>query len=364
MKIKAAVVHGSGQEFQVEEIKLDNPKSGEVLIRVVASGICHTDISAQHQLLPVPLPAVLGHEGAGIIEKVGEDVKGLEPGDHVVLSYASCGHCVYCLTGQSYACEDILEANFSGRMDDKTYRLHQDDQNLSTFFGQSSFATYAVANARNVVKVNKNVDLSLLAPLGCGIQTGAGAILNIFQPTPGSSVIVFGSGTVGMSALMASKVAGCTIRIVVDIHDSRLELAKELGATHVLNSREANVVEEVRKITGKGVNFAIESTGVPEVLRDATLCLAPMGKVAVIGAPKMGTNVHLDVMDMLINVKSVVGVHQGGSIPKVFIPQLIHLYMSDQFPFDKLIKFYKFEEINEAISDTKEGSTIKPVLTM
>ncbi|WP_413376706.1 NAD(P)-dependent alcohol dehydrogenase [Alkalihalobacillus sp. 1P02AB] len=364
MKIKAAVVHETGQEFQFEEITLDKPKSGEVLIKMVASGICHTDVSAQHQLLPVPLPAVLGHEGAGIIEKVGEGVKELNPGDHVVLSYASCGHCEYCLTGQSYACEHILEANFSGRMDDKTHRLHQDNQNMSTFFGQSSFATYAVANARNVVKVDHEVDLRLLAPLGCGIQTGAGAVLNIFQPPSGSSIVVFGSGTVGMSALLASKVAGCTTRIVVDIHDSRLELAQELGATHILNSKKVNVVEEIKKITGKGANFAIESTGVPEVLRDATQSLAPLGKVGVIGAPKMGTNVHLDVMDLLINVKSVVGVHQGGSVPKIFIPNLIKLYKAGQFPFDKLITLYPFAEINKAVSDTKNGTTIKPVLSM
>jgi aryl-alcohol dehydrogenase len=364
MKIKAAVVHEAGHEFLIEDITLDKPKSGEVLIKMVASGICHTDVSAQHQLLPVPLPAVLGHEGAGIVEKVGEGVKGLAPGDHVVLSYASCGQCEYCLTGNSYACENILEANFSGRMEDETYRLHQDEQNISNFFGQSSFATYAIANARNVVKVDKDVDLRLLAPLGCGIQTGAGSVLNVFKPSSGTSIAVFGSGTVGMSALIASKVVGCTTRIVVDIHDSRLELAKELGATHTLNPKKVNVIEEIRKITGKGVDFAIESTGVPEVLRDATDSLAPLGKVAVIGAPKMGTNVHLDVMDLLINVKSVVGVHQGGSIPKVFIPNLINLYKAGQFPFDKLIKLYKFEEINKAVDDSKNGVTVKPVLTM
>jgi aryl-alcohol dehydrogenase len=364
MKISAALVNEIDQDFQFEEITLDNPKAGEVLIKIVASGICHTDISAQKQLLPVPLPAVLGHEGAGIIQKVGEGVKDLEPGDHVVLSYSSCGQCEYCLTGHSYACEDILAANFSGVMADKTHRLHKDEKGVSTFFGQSSFATYAVANARNVVKVDKNVDLHVLAPLGCGIQTGAGAVFNVFNPSAGSSIVVFGSGTVGLSALMASKVAGCTKRIIVDIHDNRLELARELGATHTINSKQVNVVEEIRKITGKGVNYAIESTGVTAVLRQATEALAPMGKVGVIGAPKSGSNVELDVVDILINVKSIVGVHQGSSIPKVFIPKLIDLYKEGQFPIDKLMKFYKFEEINKAISDTKDGSTIKPVLTM
>jgi len=364
MKINAAVVNQVGQDFQFEEITLDHPKSGEVLVKIVASGICHTDISAQHQLLPVPLPAVLGHEGAGVVELVGEGVRDFEPGDHVVLSYASCGHCEYCLTGNSYACEDILGANFSGVMVDKTHRLHKDEKGVSTFFGQSSFATYAVANARNVVKVDKDIDLRLLAPLGCGIQTGAGAVFNVFNPSPGSTIAIFGSGTVGLSALMASKVSGCTKRIVVDVHDSRLELARELGATHTINSRNSDAVEEIRKITGKGVNYAIESTGVSVVLRQATDTLAPLGKVGVIGAPKIGTTVDLDVIDLLINVKSVVGIHQGGSIPKIFIPKLIDLYKNGQFPFDRLMKFYKFDEINKAVSDTKDGSTIKPVLTM
>jgi aryl-alcohol dehydrogenase len=364
MQVTAAVIHETGDDYQLEEITLDEPKHGEVMIQIVASGICHTDVSAQNQLLPVPLPAVLGHEGAGVVVKTGAGVKGLEAGDHVILSYASCGHCEYCLTGNSYACEDILSANFAGKMLDNTHRLHQEDKDLSNFFGQSSFATYAVANARYVVKVDKEIDLRLLAPLGCGIQTGAGAVLNVFNPSPGSSIAIFGSGTVGMSALMAAKAAGCTTRIVVDLHDSRLALARELGATHTINSKNVNVVEEVKKISGKGVNYAIESTGVTEVLREAVLSLAPMGKAGIIGAPKMGSSVQLDVMDMLINVKEVVGIHQGSSIPKVFIPVLIDLYKKGELPFDKLIKFYDFAEINKAVSDSKSGATIKPVLTI
>lgn len=364
MEILAAVVNEVGQEFRLEEITLDDPKSGEVLIKIVASGICHTDISAQKQIFPVPLPAVLGHEGAGIIEKVGEGVQDLEVGDHVVLSYASCGHCEYCLTGHAYACEHIFEANFSGFMADKTHRLHKGEQGVSTFFGQSSFATYAVANARNVVKVDKDVDLRLLAPLGCGIQTGAGGVFNVFNPPAGTSFAVFGAGTVGLSALMAAKAVGCTVRIVVDVHDSRLEIARELGATHTINAKKVDVVKEIKEITGKGVDYAIESSGVPSVLRQATDALAPMGKVGVIGAPKLGTNVELHVFDLLVNVKSVVGIHQGSSIPKTFIPKLISLYKEGLFPIDKLMKFYNFEEINQAVSDMKNGTTIKPVLTM
>jgi len=364
MKAIAAVVHEKDQSFQLEEVVIDDPKAGEVLIKIVSSGICHTDIIAQEQVFPVPLPAVLGHEGAGIIEKVGEGVKDLKPGDHVVISFTTCGTCRHCLTGHAYACENLFPLNFSGTMDDGTHRIHQNEHNVSTFFGQSSFSTYAVSNARNVAKVDKDVDLRLLAPLGCGIQTGAGAIINTFHPPAGSTIAIFGTGTVGLSALMASKLVGCTTRIAIDIFDNRLELAKELGATHTINSKNANAVEEIKKITGVGVDYAIEATALPTVLRQATDSLATRGTVAVIGGPPPGTEVHLHVLDLLVNVKSVVGVHQGSSISKIFIPKLIELYKHGQLPFDKMIKFYRFEDINKAVEESMSGMTIKPVLTM
>ncbi|MFT8320055.1 MAG: NAD(P)-dependent alcohol dehydrogenase [Bacillus sp. (in: firmicutes)] len=364
MKITAAVTHEKDTEFQIENVELDDqPKVGEVLVQLVATGICHTDISASKQNLGNPLPAVLGHEGAGIIKQVGEGVKNVQVGDHVVMSYSSCGRCENCLTGHLYACERMAELNFEGAMEDGTYRLHQNGQHLAHFFGQSSFGTYAIVNERNLVKVDKDVDLRLLAPLGCGIQTGAGAVLNTFQVPAGSSIVIFGSGTVGMSALMAAKVAGCTTRIIVDIHNNRLELGKELGATHVINSKEVNAIEEIKNITKTGVDFAIETTGVPAVLRQAVESVTFMGKVGIIGAPKANTDVHLDVNDMIMSAKSVSGILQGSSIPQVFIPKLIELYKQGQFPFDKLFNFYSFNEINQAVSDSGSGKTLKPILT-
>jgi aryl-alcohol dehydrogenase len=267
------------------------------------------------------------------------------------------------LAGHLYACERMAELNFEGAMEDGTHRLHQNGQDLAHFFGQSSFATYAIVNERNLVKVDKDVDLRLLAPLGCGIQTGAGAVLNTFQVPAGSSIVIFGSGTVGMSALMAAKVAGCTTRIIVDIHNNRLELGKELGATHVINSKEVNAVEEIRNITKTGVDFAIETTGVPAVLRQAVESITFMGKVGIIGAPKANTDVHLDVNEMIMSAKTVSGILQGSSIPQVFIPKLIELYKQGQFPFDKLVNFYSFNEINQAVSDSGSGKTLKPILT-
>lgn len=362
MQIKGAVIHEKGQDFTIEELELSEPKQNEVLVKVVAAGVCHTDAVARDQMIPVPLPAVLGHEGAGIIEKVGSGVQTVKPGDHVVLSFSSCGHCENCLTGHPASCIYLTEFNFGGRMPDGTHRIHQGDQEMSTFFGQSSFGTYAVANERNVVKVDQDVDLNLLGPLGCGIQTGAGTVINKLQPEFGSTLAVFGCGAVGLSAIMAAKIIGCSKIIAIDVHDSRLELAKELGATHVINGSEVDTVEEVRKVTNGGTNYAVETTGVSPVVVQSVQSLRSLGTVAVVGATgEVTLNVQLDLLN---EGRSIVSVVEGDSIPQLFIPKLIEYFKKGQFPFDKLVKFYNLEEINQAFADSKKGSTIKPILKM
>lgn len=236
MKIKAAVIREKGKPFQFEEIELQSPQRGEVLVKIHASGVCHTDEVAQHQLIPVPLPAVLGHEGCGVIEEVGEGVIGLEKGDHVVFSFGYCGQCDACLNGKPFACTSFNEINFGGVMSDGTKRLSKNGEEISSFFGQSSFATYSVVHQNSVVKVDKDIDLSILGPLGCGIQTGAGAIFNRLKPEFGSSLVVFGCGTVGLSAIMAANLYPCNHIIAVDRNEKSLQLAKELGATHTIDS--------------------------------------------------------------------------------------------------------------------------------
>ncbi|AGL02318.1 NAD(P)-dependent alcohol dehydrogenase [Desulfoscipio gibsoniae] len=364
MEIRAAVTSSKGEDFHIETIQLDEPKRGEVLIRIVACGICHTDMVARDQEYPVPLPAVLGHEGAGVVEKVGEGVSYVQPGDHVVLGYAYCGKCRSCLSGHPFVCERFFELNFCGIMEDGTKRHHRLEQELSNFFGQSSFATYAIANERNVFKVDKDVDLALLGPLGCGIQTGAGAVLNRLKPEAGSSIAVFGAGAVGLSAIMAANAIGCGIIVAVDVHDHRLELAKELGATHVVNAIKVNPVEEIKNITGGGVNYAAETAGRPGILRQAVDSLTFFGKVVQIGAPPLGTDEKIDTNDLLLFNKTITGVVEGDSIQRIFIPQLINLYKQGRFPFDKLVKFYKFEDINQAVKDSHTGKTIKPIIKM
>lgn len=359
MDIKAAVTHSQGEAFKLEKVKLAAPESDEIRVRIVAAGVCHTDVVAR-DLGIAPFPIVLGHEGSGVVDAVGASVSDLQVGDHVVMSFAHCGNCGHCLTGHPTVCDTFNELNFGGAMDDGSHRLAQDGEALATFFGQSSFATYAIAKSRNAVKVDPEVDLALLGPLGCGIQTGAGTVLNRLKPEFGSSIVIYGAGAVGLSAVMAAKIIGCQHIIAVDVHDSRLELAKALGATHVLSGKDVDVVTEIKKITDGGSHYAIETTGVPLVVKQSLNALRPLGTVAIVGiTPEMSIDVHNDLM---AEGKSMIGVIEGDSIPRVFIPQLIAYYKAGQFPFDKLIKFYDFEDINQAFADSASGVTIKPVL--
>jgi aryl-alcohol dehydrogenase len=280
MKIRAAVTHAKGEDFAIEDVTLAPPKTNEVLVKIVATGVCHTDAVAR-DLGISPYPIVLGHEGAGIVEQVGENVTYVAPGDHVVMSFAHCGQCDNCLTGHPTVCSRFNELNFGGRLEDNTYRLRQGDTALGTFFGQSSFATHVIAHERNVVKVDRDVDLSLLGPLGCGIQSGAGTVLNRLKPAFGTSIAIYGCGAVGLSAVMAAKIANCRHIFAVDVHDNRLELARELGATHTLNGKKVDVVKEIKAASGGGTHYAVETTGVPPVVRQCLNALRPLGEAAL-----------------------------------------------------------------------------------
>jgi len=361
MKIRAAITHAQGQDFSIEEVSLSDVQANEVLIKIVATGVCHTD-AVGRDLGVSPYPIVLGHEGAGIVEKVGANVARLTPGDHVVMSFAHCGQCNNCLTGHPTVCSDFNDLNFGGHMGDHSCRLHQGGTAIHTFFGQSSFATHAIAHERNVVKVDKDVDLALLGPLGCGIQTGAGTVLNRLKPEFGTSIAVYGCGAVGLSAIMAAKIAGCPQIFAIDVHDNRLELARELGATHALNGKNVDVVKEIKAAADGGTHYAVETTGVPPVVRQCLNALRPLGQAAIVGVtPEMSIDVHNDLM---AEGKSMIGVIEGDSVPRVFIPQLIEFYKAGKFPFDRLIKFYDFTDINQAFEDSASGVTVKPVLKL
>ena len=362
--ITAAVTREKEGPFKLEEAKIRAPKDDEVLVKIVATGMCHTDMIVRDQDYPVPLPLVLGHEGAGIVEKVGPLVKDIQVGDHVVLSYGYCSQCSSCHSGHEAYCKEFYPRNFGGSdMDGNNAIQDADGKPLNDhFFSQSSFATYALSLESNAIKVSKKAPIELLGPLGCGIQTGAGAVINSLKVKPGTSFVTFGAGAVGLSAVLAAQVAGATTIIAVDVVPSRLELAKELGATHVINSKEEDAVEKVREITDGGALFAIESTGIPAVLRQGVDSLATLGTIGVVGAPALGTDAGFDVNDLLLGGKSIQGIVEGDSTTKIFIPQLVDLYLQGRFAFDKLVKYYDFEDINQAAKDSEDGITLKPII--
>lgn len=364
MKIQAAVVHEAGQPFQIEEVELSAPQRGEVLVKVVACGVCHTDEVAQNQMIPVPLPAVLGHEGCGIVEEVGDGVTEFKKGDRVGFSFGFCGHCENCLSSHQHACMSFNEINFGGVMADGTKRLSQNGKEVSTFFGQSAFATHAVVHENSCIKVeDEDIDLALVGPMGCGIQTGAGAVLNRLRPAFGSSIAVFGCGTVGMSAIMAAKIAGCAKIIAIGGNKESLKLALELGATHTINRKECDdIVAAVREITSGGAHYSIDTTGVADFVRKALASVRFLGTCVVLGATgDLTINVQEELMG---DAKSLIGITEGDSIPKLFIPKLLEYYKMGQFPFDRLIKFYDFKDINQALADSHSGKVIKAVLRM
>jgi aryl-alcohol dehydrogenase len=282
------------------------------------------------------------------------------------MSFGSCGDCPNCRLGRPGYCLDFFGRNFGATRPDGTTALRHDGRSIhSHFFGQSSFATYSVATERNVTQLDPSVPLDIVAPFGCGIQTGAGAVLNVFRPPAGSSIAVFGTGTVGIAAIMAAGVAGCTKIIGVDVHPARLRLASELGATHTVNASEGNPVEQIQGLTGGvGTNFSIEATGSPEVLQQAVYCLAPLGVCGLIGAPPFGTEVSLDMNVLLVAGRSVRGIVEGDSVPEVFLPVLIELWQQGRFPIDRIMKHYDFADIDKAAHDAEAGLVIKPVLRM
>jgi aryl-alcohol dehydrogenase len=364
MKIKAAVVYDPHGLYSIDEIDLDEPKAFEVLVKISSSGVCHTDYgTANRERDTGKYPIVLGHEGAGTVVKVGDGVVGFAPGDRVCMSFSYCGECYSCLTGRPYACEQNGRLNFGGLAYDGTARLTKDGQGIANFFNQSSFATYSITHQNNLVAVPDDMDLNLTGPLGCGIQTGAGTVLNCFKPEPGASIAVYGCGAVGMSALMAAKLSGCSTIIGVDIVDSRLELALALGATHVINANTADPVAAVKGFTnGRGVLFSIDASGSSACFLSALNSTGYFGTCAVIGVK--GEFPFSPGPALSGSHRTLKGIIEGHCNPKDFIPKLIRFYQEGRFPFDKLIKFYDFEDINTASEDSLSGVAIKPVLLM
>jgi aryl-alcohol dehydrogenase/geraniol dehydrogenase (NAD+) len=363
---RAAVVRELGKPFVFERIEVAAPREHEVRVRIVGVGICHTDAVVRDGF-NVPVPVVLGHEGAGVVEAVGAKVSKLKVGDHVVLSYNSCGVCKACQDDRPPFCLAFYPHNFSGvRPDDGSSPLSAGGQQIGgNFFGQSSFSTYAIAHERNTVRVDKTLPLELLGPLGCGIQTGAGAVANSLGLKKGQSVAIFGGGAVGLSGLLAAVALEAATTIVVDINPERLQLAKSLGATHVINPKETpDVLAAIKEVSGGGVTHAMDSTGNPGVIATAFETLLPGGMLGLIGVPPPDGVLPVNLMSLLIRGVGVKCVIEGDSDPQVFIPQMLRWYQDGKFPFDRLVQKFSFEQINEACHAAETGKVIKPVLLM
>ena len=363
MKVFASVTHKPGQ-LSLEEVELSAPKASEVLVKTIACGVCHTDAAALHLFIPVTLPIILGHEGVGIVEEVGCEVTTLKKGDRVILSFPSCGKCDYCHDDHPYACDNMNTLFFDGTYNDGTKRFSQNGTEVSSFFGQGSFADHVIIDARNAVKadIDNDDDLANLCSLGCGVQTGAGAVLNKIKPKKGTSMAVFGCGGVGMSAIMAAAIAGCSTIIAVDVVPSRLELAKELGATHVINSSETDPVAEIKKITGGGAHNSVESSGIAKVTLQSLACLRREG-MAVLLSVTGPEEISIPLEALLLNTSATLtGLSEGASNPQTFIPELVGYYKEGKLPVEKLVKFYDFKEIEIAFKDSHDGTTIKPIL--
>lgn len=365
MKITAAIVEERGGPFVIDEAELDGPRPDEVLIRVVASGVCQTDLHARDGYFAnLPYPAVFGHEGAGIVEAAGAEAGDLRPGDPVIVSFPWCGGCEPCRADRPAYCTNARALKSGGHRADGSTPLSRRGAPLySCFFQQSSFASFAVAPAKDVVKLPREAPVEILGPLGCGLQTGAGAVLNVMRPAAGQSFVVFGVGGVGLAGLLAAKLSGCDPLIAVDLHEGRLALARALGATHALESRGAETLAEIRELTRGGAHFALETSAVPSVFRLAVDGLRGLGTCVLVGSARAGTEATIE-MPHLQGGRTVRGVIQGDSRPREFIPRLVELFIDGKFPIDRLVSFYDFADINRAAADAAAGRAIKPVLRL
>jgi aryl-alcohol dehydrogenase len=363
MQTTVAIKSGPTSEFGFLEVDLDGPRADEVLVRVVATGLCHTDLTVP-QLLPQEMfPHVFGHEGAGVVEEVGAEVTGISVGDHVVMSLRSCRSCGQCDVGRFGYCESSLFLNYMGmRMDGSTTYSRDGAPVFGSFFGQSSFSRHAIAYADNVVVVDQALDLSRIAPYGCGFQTGAGAVLNVLQPGPDDSLVVYGAGAVGLAAIAAAAGSGVGTIVAVDLEPSRLARAERLGATGVnpLVLGDTTVVDAVKAVTGGGSSYAIDTTAVPSVLTQAAQALAVRGTLVVLGlgAPEF----PVDAIDLMQNGKVLRGSVEGDSDPLEMVPRLLALNAAGSFDVDDLVVPYAFEDINQAVADAASGAVVKPVL--
>jgi aryl-alcohol dehydrogenase len=364
MKTQAAVAYTGQPGFKYEAVEIEAPRADEILVRVLGVGLCHTDLVFSSGAAPYPFPAVFGHEGSGVVEAVGANVKKVKAGDSVLITFRSCGACDRCGEGDAAYCRTMPLLNYTGRRTDGTSAISNEAGPVSSnFFGQSTFAGHAITYERNVVKVDPSLPVEIMGPLGCGIQTGAGAAMRSLAAKKGSAFLVTGGGSVGLSAVMGAKIQGCATIILVEPMESRRKLAMELGATHCIDpTATEDVPAAVRAIAPMGVDNALDTTGIPAVQAAALACLGSKATLGLVGVSAPGTPMPGDVNTVMTFGQSVKGIIEGDSDPDEFIPELIEHFKAGRLPFDKLVKKFRLSEINEAIAAQHHGDCVKAVL--
>jgi aryl-alcohol dehydrogenase len=361
----AAVVREAGAPFELRPLGLDEPRADELAVRVEASGICHTDVSVAEGKFGTPFPIVVGHEGTGVVEALGAEVEGFAVGDRVVLSFDWCGHCRNCVDGRPTYCYENWPRNFGGGRLDGSTSLDLDGAAVHSHFnGQSSFSEHLICPAHAAIRIESDIPAKLLAPLGCAVQTGAGAVLNALRPGPRDGLAIFGVGAVGLSAVMGAAIAGCELVIAVDPNPERRALAAELGATHTIDPAAEDPNEAIRALAPDGLQFALEMSGVPAVLQQAISTLAPGGTCGLVGAPPVGTRFPLDVHEILSFGRSLRGIVMGDSVPRRFLPELVRYWEEGRLPLERLVETFSFTEIDTAIEAARSSQVVKAVIEM
>jgi S-(hydroxymethyl)glutathione dehydrogenase / alcohol dehydrogenase len=366
MKAKAAILFEAGKRLDIREVDVENPRAGEVLIKMAAAGICHSDLHVMTGHLVAPLPAILGHEGSGVVAGVGPGVTSVKPGDHVIpLWRLSCGVCEYCSEGRPAVCAEGLQIRMTGRLLDGTTRFKLGGEEIKHFAGVSSFSEYSVVPEKAVLKIPEDFPLDKAALLGCGVITGVGAAFNAARVKPGSSVAVIGCGGVGINVIQGAAIAGAEKIIAVDLLPKKLEFAKQFGATHTVNSKETNAVEAIRALTGgKGVDYAFEVIGLPATIRQAYDSLKKRGVAIIVGVTPMTAEVSIPIMSMVFEERTLTGSIYGSARPLIDIPMLINLYKAGKLKLDELLtRRYPFSQINEAYEGLERGEGIRSVVT-
>lgn len=363
--MKAALLFEPNTPLRVEEVTLDEPQDQEVLVKLVASGVCHTDLHFIKGDSPSAMPVVLGHEGAGIVEKVGPGVTALKPGDHVIMMVAfSCGKCRFCIEGRPTRCMENLPVMMGGALPGGAKRLHLKDQEVHHLFGLATFAEYAVVHERSCVKVREDAPLDVVCLLGCGTSTGIGSAINIAGVKPGESIVVWGTGGVGLAAIMGAKLAGAGKIIAVDMLDRKLQKAKELGADCLVNASDGDPVAKVFELTGGGADSALECIGNVNVLAQALASIHTGGKCVLVGSTPLGAMLNLMPEEFILG-KTLTGGIQGDIRAQIDIPRYIDMFMAGKLPIDKLIsRSYRLEKVNDAFDALIKGEVIRSIIRM